>query len=141
MAKRSATELFEHYYTVLVYSLPLKDADFIEELVKHDLLPRDLKSSLESLTINSERASYFLDNVIKPGLSVGNSQCFVKLLTVMNSSKYYNVKDLARTIEKELAIDTKCKIINYLFVRCVKNFYMCRFIKATLEGFTEHCGT
>ena len=111
MAKRSATELFERYCTILVYLLPVKDADFMDELCKHDLFPGDVKSKLESLTVHSERSSYFLDNVIKPELAVGNSRCFVNLLTVMKCNKHDNVKDLATKIEKELIVDVKCKII------------------------------
>ena len=115
MAKRSATELFDHYYMVLVYSLPVKDVDFMDELLKHDLLPGGVKSKLESLTVHYERSSYFLDNVIKPGLAVGNSRCFVSLLTVMKCSKHDNCKELAIKIEKELTVDVKCKNI-YVFL-------------------------
>jgi len=111
MAKRSAVELFEHYYTALVFSLPVKDENFVEELFERILLTEDVKSSLQSLAVCSERASYFLDSVIKPELAVGNIGKFVKLLTVMKSSNYDNVKELAEKIEKELAIDTKCKIM------------------------------
>ena len=111
MAQRSATELFERYFTALVYSLPIKDVDFLEELLKHNLLRADMKSKLESLTYHYERSSYFLNNVIKPELAVGNSSCFINLLTVMKSNKHDNIKDLATNIEKELSIDVKCKII------------------------------
>ena len=110
MAKRSATELFEHYYTALVFSLPIKDVDFMDELLKHGLLPGDLKIKLESLTVLKKKSSYFLDNVIKPGLVVGNNRGFVSLLTVMKSNKHDNAKELAKKMEKELAVDTKCKI-------------------------------
>ena len=109
MAKRSATELFDHYYTTLVYLLPIKDDDFMDELLKHGLLPGDVKSKLESLTVNYERSSYFLDSVIKPDLAVGSSRCFVSLLNVMKSNKHDNVKDLAEKIENELAANIKCK--------------------------------
>ena len=111
MAKRSATELFDRYYTALVFSLPIKDPDFMDELLKHGLLCADVKSKLESITVHSERSSYFLDNVIKPGLAVSKSRCFVSLLTVMKCNKHDNVKDLAILIEKELIVDMKCKII------------------------------
>ena len=111
MAQRSVTELFERYYAVLVFSLPIKDADFMDELLKHGLLRADVKSKLESLTVHKQRSSYFLDNVIKPGLAVGNSSCFVSLLTVMKNNKHDNVKDLAKEIEKELFVDVKCKTI------------------------------
>ena len=108
MAKRSATELFDHYYTILVYLLPTKDNDFMDELLKRDLLPGDVKSKMESLVELDARSSYYLDNVIKPGLAVGS---FVSLLTVMKCNKHDNVKELATKIEKELTIDVKCKII------------------------------
>ena len=121
MAKRSATELFEHYYVGLVFSLPIKDADFMDELLKHNLLPGDVKFKLESLTVHKQRSSYFLDKVIKPGLAIGNSRCFVSLLTVMKYNKHDNVKDLAKEIEKELVIDIKCKIIFYF------NLYVCHY--------------
>ena len=114
--KRSATELFDHYYTVLVYSLPIKDVDFMDEMLKHDLLPGGVKSKLESLTVHYERSSYFLDNGIKPGLTVGNSNCFVSLLAVMKYNKHDNVKDLAMKIEQELTIVVKCKTI----ICCIK---------------------
>ena len=116
MARRSATELLEHYYTALVYLLPIKDTDFINELFKHDLLPGNLKIKLNSLTVQNERSSYFLDNVVKPGLAVGNRKCFVNLLTVMKCNQHDNVKDLAREMEKELANDAKCKLLIALFL-------------------------
>ena len=121
MAKRSsAAELFKQYYSALVFSLPIKDVDFIDELLKHGLLPGDLKIKLESLTVHNERSSYFLDNVIKPGLAVGNNRSFVNLLTVMKSNKHDNTKELAKEIEKEFAVDIKCKIILLYFYYIVK---------------------
>ena len=143
MAQRSATELFERYYAILVYSLPIKDADFMDELLKHDLLRADVKSKLESLTVNYERSSYFLDNVIRPRLAVGNSRCFVSLLTAMKSNKHDSIKDLATKVEKELTIDVKCKIITRFYIHsnviCIIVFiYIRRLIKTTLKGFTQH---
>ena len=86
------------------------DVDFMDELLKHDLLPGGVKSKLKSLTGHYERSSYFLDNVIKPALAVGNSRCFVSLLNVLKCNKHDNVKDLATKIDKELNINVKCKI-------------------------------
>ena len=113
MARKSTTELFEHYCTALVYLLPIKDTEFIEELLKHDLLPGDLKIKLESMTVHYERSSYFLDSVIKPQLAVGDHKGFVNLLTIMKNCKYDNVKDLAKRVDEELAvyIKLKCKVV------------------------------
>ena len=79
MAKKSATELFEQYYKTLIYLLPMKDATFMDELLEHDLLTGDLKIKLESFTVQNQRSSYFLDNVIKPELAIGNSRIFLLL--------------------------------------------------------------
>ena len=113
MAKRSAYELFEHYHQTLSFLLPMKDASFVEDLIKHDLFTSGFK--LESLSISKERASYLLDNVIKSELVLGYNKCFVDLLTVMSNSKYDNVKDLAKQIESEFDNDAKCK---YLAIAC-----------------------
>ena len=110
MAKRSALDLFEYYYQALIFSLPMKDDSFMEDLTHHDLLIGGFKVKLEALSINRERSSYFLDNVIKAGLAVGDKTCFVNLLTVMNNSKYDHVKDLAKQIESEYDVDAKCKL-------------------------------
>ena len=80
---------------------------------KHDLLPKDLKTKDESLTQHNRRASCFLNSVTKPGLAVGNSGCFVSLLTVMKNYKHDNVKELGIEIENKLAVSIKCKIIVY----------------------------
>ena len=106
MAKKSAIELFEQYYTTLVFSLPIKDPDFIDGLLKHNLLPGDLQIKLQSLAEHDKKSSYFLDNIITPGLVGGNSECFVSLLMVMRNSKHDNIKELAKRIEEELI---KCK--------------------------------
>ena len=111
MAQSSATELFEQYYKTLIYVLPMKDATFMDELLGNGLLTGDVKIKLDSLTVLNQRASYFLDSVIKPELAIGRSRSFVNLLTIMKSNKYDNVKELAKEIENELAIDIKCKII------------------------------
>ena len=107
MVERSAIELFEHYYTALVYSLPIKDTDFLDELLQHDLLPEDLKIELESLTVHYERSSYFLGNVIKPQLAVGDHVGFVNLLTIMKNCQHDNAKDLAKRIDEEFALYIK----------------------------------
>ena len=85
----------------------------MDDLTKHDLLTGSFKANLEALSMNKERASYFLDNIIKAELAVGNKTCFVILLTVMNNSKHDNVKDLAKQIESEYDIDANCKFIIY----------------------------
>ena len=126
MAKRSALELVEHYYQGLIFSLPIKDDKFMEELFRHDLLPEDAKHKLEELPDRKDRTSYFLENVIKARLAVNNKTCFVNLLNVMNNSKYDNVIDLAKQIQSEYDGDAKCKMIMYIHSRS--------------DNITEFCG-
>lgn len=110
MAKRSALELFDNYYQALIFSLPMKDDNFTEELFKYNLFPGDVKCKLGELSEHKDRTSYFLDNVIKTRLLVGDNTCFMSLLTVMSNSKHDNVKDLARQLESEFDLNTECEL-------------------------------
>ena len=83
----------------------------MDELHKCNLLPGDMKISLESFNIIHERSSYFLENVLKRELEVDNTKGFISLLTIMKNNKHDNIKELAEKIEKELAVDIKCKVI------------------------------
>ena len=117
MAKQSASELFDHYYQGLVHCLPMKNSTFMSQLRQHHLFPEDVSTTLESLTKSAEKASYFLDNVIKPGLNVGVDNCFSTLLTVMMESTLEHLVELAETIKTELDIVTQehvCKLIHVL---------------------------
>ena len=97
----------------------MKDNDFMKDLFKHDqLIPEDLKHKLENYSDRKDRTSYFLDNVIKAGLAVNDKKYFANLLTVMNNSKYDNVKDLAKQIELEYDVDAKCELHNIMICIC-----------------------
>ena len=111
MARRSALELFEQYYQALIFSLPMKDICFLEDLFEHDLLPEDIKHKLEVYSECNNKTLHFLDYVIKAELAVGDDRCFGNLLTVMNNSKYDHVKDLAKQIKSEYDVNAKCKLM------------------------------
>ena len=81
-----------------------------------------MKTKLETLTEHYERSSYFLDNVIKPGLVVGDRNCFVSLFTIMKNCKDSNVKDLANRVDEELAVHIKMKCKIYYVPQCT--YYM-----------------
>ena len=104
MAKRSASELFDHYYQGLVHCLPMKNSTFLSQLREYRLLPEGVSTKLELLTTSAEKASYLLDNVIKPDLAVDDT-CFSTLLTIMTLSTLDNVVELAETIKTELDVD------------------------------------
>jgi len=102
MARSTAAEIFEHYYQALVSSLPMRDVSFIDKLQKHKLLPGHIKAIVSSLNISREKASHFLDNVIKPELTSKIHTCFDELLIVMMESDYDNMKELAWEVRSQL---------------------------------------
>ena len=105
MAKSTAVEVFEHYYQAMVWSLPMRHDSFVKELQKHDLLPTHVKAMLESLRTLKEKASYFLDNVIKPNLDTYT--CFDELLSIMMDSSCGGMKDLATEVRSKLPTNNK----------------------------------
>ena len=93
----ATTEAFRKYYLKLVKTLPMDDTLFTAELFSNDL-PGDHKERVESLETKSDKATYFLDHVIKPSVISGVGSGFDKLLNVMEDSEYQGVKELAKQI-------------------------------------------
>lgn len=93
-------EIYRHFYSQLVSSLPMKDPIFLSKLVT--LLPDNLKERVESQSTAADAATFFLDNMIKPAVEFGNSEAFYNLLTIMERSDNVNVKNLAQSIRKEI---------------------------------------
>ena len=110
--KKSATELLDKYYHALIFSLPMKDAEFLDNLCQTSLIIEQFRHDLESFSVHKERVSYFLDHVISPGIKDGNNTNFIKLLTVMKNSGHDNVSDLAKLMEAECTMDVICKLMN-----------------------------
>ena len=129
--KRSVTDLFEHYYTVLVYSLPMRDAKFLDDLCSHGLTSEQFKDELKSLTQCNERVSYFLDRKIKPGLATGDTTNLLTLFAVMKNCDHDDVKDLAEKIEEEYIID-KRKLYTSSYSIAIIMLYMHQFNMATI---------
>ena len=112
--KKAVTELFEHHYEGLVSSLPLHDDNFLDNLSSYGLISEHFKHKLKSFTKCKEKASYFLDNKIKPD---DDSTNFMKLLTVMKDCDYDNCKELAEQIKGECIVAEKCKFYVYTYVQ------------------------
>ena len=102
MAVSTAAKVFEHYYQEIVFSLPMKDVSFVTVLMKHNLLPSHIKANLELLHKCTEKASNFLDWIIKPELNDNIHTSFVKLLTVMMECNHDTVKELAAKIKVDM---------------------------------------
>jgi len=89
---------FTKYYAKLTEALPMDD--LLAELYANKLLPGDHKAKIESLNTRRQKAQYFLDEVIKPGLSIGYTGQFNKMIKVMESSDDRVVKHLAKQIQE-----------------------------------------
>ena len=91
-----AKRAFSKFYGKLIELLPMND--LLEDLRANKLLPGIHKAKIKSLSTQKEKARYLLDEVIKPGLSVGYIEPFNKMVTVMESSDRSMVKRLAKQI-------------------------------------------
>ena len=104
----SALQVIKFCYHTLVASLPLEDINFLAVLEKHNLLG-DAKSSVESMPTREERASYFLDNLMKQELEKNNVTGFYNLITIMANSKSDSLTKLAADISS--AVKVKHEVI------------------------------
>ena len=82
-------------------TLPMDDVTFTAELVSHHLLPGDRHDQVKSKATRAEKATHFLDSVIRP-TTPSDVISFNELLNVMENSDYCNVKELARQIRSKL---------------------------------------
>ena len=92
-------EIFQQFYSKLVETLPMDDPYFTAKLYSARLLSSYLKEYVESRSpaTRTEKATHFLDQVIKPSIT-----SFDKLLQVMEDSEYQHVKELAEGIKTSL---------------------------------------
>ena len=97
----SSGEMFKQFFAKLTKLLPMDDPIFVAELFSHDLLPGNHYDQVKSLATRADKATHFLDSVIKSSI-VNNVSSFNKLLNVMEDSEYYNVKELAQQIKSKL---------------------------------------
>ena len=82
----------------------MNDDAFLKALRKKNILPGDVKNNLKQFSDASEKASYFIENVIKKGFDRGDDSCFTNLLAAMKESRYGEVKDLAEEIKNKLGM-------------------------------------
>ena len=95
-------ETYEKYVTKLTKCLPMNDTVFIANLFIHKLLFGDTIDKLHAISTQAEKASYFLDHVIKPALDIDDTSSFHTLLSVMQQCGYVHVEKLASDINSEI---------------------------------------
>jgi len=101
-----AEEVFQFFYVQLVKKLPMDDATFTAKLFSRGLLPGDCKDQVKSKATRADKATYFLDHVIKPSLE-DTFVTFNKLLKVMEDSEYDDMKELVKLITIRLMKGTE----------------------------------
>ena len=96
MAK-TTEDIFKEFYPKLLKILPVDC--LISQLYSKKLLSSNHKDQLQALTTKKERAKYFLDEVIEPGLTVGCMELFDEMLAVMVKSDDPPVRFLANEMK------------------------------------------
>ena len=95
-------DVFKRFYPDLLEILPVDD--LVIKFFAKDLLSGTHKDKLDGLSTaratNKEKAKYFLDNVIGPGLKIGFMQQFDEMLLIMAKSDDPSVKFLGNEITK-----------------------------------------
>ena len=91
-------KIYTDYYEKLV-NLPMDDTTFIAKLLAQNLLPGDMENKIEVQAAPINKASYFLNHMIKPSIDLDNGDCFDKLLSVMEHCGYDHIKHLALEIK------------------------------------------
>ena len=95
-------EAYDKYSENLIKCLPMNDTLFIAKLSTYKLIPGDTSDQLKALPTRAAKASYFLDNVIKPALDVDDTSSFDDLLSVMEQCDYGHVKKVSSKIKSEI---------------------------------------
>lgn len=96
--------VYQKYFRDLIQSLPMDDSLFIAMLSGYGLLPGDTESKINAKETQVEKASYFINHVIRPSLNIGNRVYPDKLLVAMTESGYEHVKELAHQIKSETSV-------------------------------------
>ena len=99
MAHRKA---YDNHVEKLVKCLPMDDTYFINLLASQALLGGNILYEIQTLSTPANKASHFLNHVIKPALDIDETSNFEKLLTVMQKCDYIHLQKLASIIEVEI---------------------------------------
>ena len=97
-----AKTVYKNYVEKLIKCLPMDDAHFTAQLLRHNLLPSNTNNKIKALHTQADKASYFLNYVVKPALDIDHFSSFDNLLSVMKHCDFEYVKELADEIESEI---------------------------------------
>ena len=111
-------QAYKDYVEKLIKCLPMDDVLFTTQLSNHNLLPGNTSNRIGSLPTQPDKASYFLNHVIKPALDIDDVSSFNSLLSVMEHCDYAHVKKLACEIKSEIdkRSNTKTGVCSYVCI-------------------------
>ena len=101
---------YQNHVEKLVKCLPMDDTHFITKLSAQQLLPGDTENRIKTLSTQADKASYFLNHVIKPALDINETSDFDELLSIMQNCGYKHVQKLAVTIKCEIDKSDRIKL-------------------------------
>ena len=133
MSLTTPLEVFETYYHGMISLLPMRDPHFILQLQSSNLLPAQVETALQSLRSSKEKASYFLDNVIKPELCDNVHNKLDQLLILMMDDSDDDIKQFAYKVKVEITpsrnnetqIGTYNYCCNFVLQYCANSLYAC----------------
>ena len=79
-----AKKTIQKLYPTLLKLLPIRK--LVEHFYSLQLLSDDRKSEIDSLTSLKEKITYFLDEMLIPGLSINYTRHFDEMVTMMKES-------------------------------------------------------
>lgn len=103
MAQRPQIEAYKKYFDQLVKCLPMDDTLFTAALSTHNLLPSNTSNTIGALPTVADKASCFLNTVIKRALDIDDSSSFDNLLNVMERCGFEHIVNLASAMKSEIS--------------------------------------
>ncbi|XP_065917333.1 NACHT, LRR and PYD domains-containing protein 12-like isoform X3 [Dysidea avara] len=114
--------VFQHFYPRLVEILPMNDVTFLSKLYSVKLLPGNMKDQVQACPTQADKATYFLDHVIKPSVISGVGKSFDSLLAVMENSEYDGVKELAKMMRNRMENEQSITNADMLPMTCTAQY-------------------
>ena len=109
-------KVYENNIENLVKALPMDDVKFTTQLKSNKILPDSVDAHIKSLPTQSNKADYYLKNVIKSSLDIDQKTEFKNLLTVMEKSGHSHIERLASKMKSDLDKEVKGNNLNIMYV-------------------------
>ena len=95
-------EVYEKNLGKLVKVLPMNDVEFTTQLKSNKILPDGVDAHIKSLPTESDKVDYYLKNVVKKSLDIGDTEELNNLIIVMEKCGYTHVERLAKAMKSDL---------------------------------------